>query len=205
MKPSQNPQLSSDTLRGLSDAVAAGPSQIKKYTEEISSADFDKHNGYLLGGFGRYGTNYKLRAVISQIGLGAFTPHQAIYAISWSDHNKKPLDGSTPYVLHLRSAPPTNEGWSLTLYNLKGGMIPNSINRYAFTNTSQLASNSDGSVDFYLQADKPSNPAQESNWLPTASGQGFEVIWRLFAPQPDKITGILDGSGWQPSAIQPAK
>ena len=41
---------------------------------------FDQHDGYLLGGFGQYGTNYRLRAVISQIGLGAFTPDQAIYA-----------------------------------------------------------------------------------------------------------------------------
>jgi hypothetical protein len=205
MKPSQDPRLSSDTVRGLNDAVAAGPEQIKKYTEEIFYADFDKHNGYLLGGFGQYGTNYKLRAVISQVGLGAFTPHQAIYAMSWSDHNKKPLNGSTRYVLHLQYLPPTNEGWSLTVYDLKGAMIPNSINLYAFTNTSQFVSNPDGSVDFYLQAEKPSNPAQENNWLPTASGQGFEVIWRFFAPQPDKITSMLDGSGWQPPAIQPAQ
>lgn len=205
LKPSQNSRLSSDTVRGLKDAVTAGPSQIKKDTDELSLADFDKHNGYLLGGFGQYGTNYKLRAIITQIGLGALSLPQAIYAMSWSDHGKKPLNGSTSYVLHLQSMPPTNEGWSLTVYNLKGAMIPNSINRYAFTNFSHLASNPDGSVDFYLQADKPSNPAQESNWLPTASGEGFEITWRLFAPQPDKITSILDGSGWQPPAIQPAQ
>jgi Uncharacterized conserved protein len=205
MKPSQNSQLNSDTLRGLNDAVAAGPDQVKKYTDELSLADFNKHNGYLLGGFGQYGTNYRLRAVISQIGLGALTPHQTIYAISWTDHDKKPLNGSTHYVLHMQSAPPTNEGWSLTLYNLKGAMIPNSINRYAFTNSSSLTTNSDGSVDFYLQADQPSNPAQENNWLPTASEQGVEVTWRLDAPQPDKIESVLSGSGWQPPAIQPAQ
>ncbi|MDD4611153.1 MAG: DUF1214 domain-containing protein, partial [Patescibacteria group bacterium] len=205
MKPSQNSRLSSDTLRGLNDAVAAGPNQIKKYTKELFYADFDKHNGYLLGGFGQYGTNYKLRAVISQIGLGAFNSRQTIYAISWSDHDKKPLDGSTRYVLHLQHMPPANEGWSLTVYNLRGAIIPNAINRYALTNASRLASNSDGSVDLYLQADKPSNPAKETNWLPTASGQEFEVIWRLFAPQPDKIASILDGSGWQPPAFQPAQ
>lgn len=202
MKPSQNSQLSSDIVRGLSDAVAAGPGLIKKYIKEIFYEDFDKHNGYLLGGFGQYGTNYKLRAVITQIGLGAFTPDQAIYAMSWSDQNKKPLNGSNRYVLHMQSMPPTNEGWSLTLYDLKGAMIPNSINRYAFTNTSQFVSNPDGSVDFYLQSDKPSDPAQENNWLPTASGQGFEVTWRFFAPLSDKITSMLDGSGWQPPEIQ---
>ncbi len=125
--------------------------------------------------------------------------------MGWSDHSKKPLNGSTPYVLHLQSPPPTKEGWSLTVYNPKGEMITNSINRYAFTDTSSLVSNPDGSVDIYLQADQPADPAQQNNWLPTAAGQGFEVTWRLFAPQPDKITGILEGSGWQPPAIQPAQ
>ncbi len=205
LTPSQNSQLSSDILRGLNDAVAAGPDQIKKDTEEIFATDFGEHNGYLLGGFGQYGTNYQLRAVISQIGLGAVTSPQTIYAMSWSDHDQKPLNGSTRYVLHLSSPPPSDEGWSLTVYNLKGAMIQNSINRYAFTNSSELARNPDGSVDFYLQADQPSDPAQESNWLPTADGQGFEVTWRLLAPRTDKIPSILDGSGWQPPAIQPAQ
>ncbi len=205
MTPLQNSDLSSATLRGLNDAVAAGPGLIIKDVNQLSIAEFNKHDSYLLGGLGQYGTNYKLRAVISQIGLGAFTSSQAIYAMGWSDHNKKPLNGTTAYVLHLKSMPPTNEGWSITLYNLKGGMIPNSINRYALTDTSQLSKNSDGSVDIYLQPNEPSDPAKQSNWLPTASGQGFEVTWRLFAPQPDKITSILDGSGWQPPAIQPEK
>lgn len=205
MKPSQNSKLSSETLRGLNDAVAAGPNQIKKDTDELSLQDFDKHNGYLLNGFGQYGTNYKLRAIISQIGLGAVIPHQTIYAMSWTNHNKKPLNGSTDYILHLKNMPPINEGWSLTVYNLKGGMIPNLINRYALTNLSQLTTNPDGSIDFYLQANQPSDPAQENNWLPTAEGQGFEVMWRLVAPQPDKIDGILDGSGWQPPSIQPTQ
>jgi hypothetical protein len=205
LTPSQDSRLSSETLRGLSDAVATGPAQIKKDTDELFLAGFDKHNGYLLGGFGQYGVDYRLRAVISQIGLGAFAPQQAIYAMSWTDHDKQPLTGSTRYVLHMQTMPPSIQGWSLTVYDLHGALIPNSIDRYAFTDASQLATNPDGSVDFYLQADQPSDPAQASNWLPTAGGQGFEVTWRLFAPQPDQIAPILDGSGWQPPAIQPAQ
>ena len=202
MTPSQDSKLSSDTLKGLAAAVAAGPAQIKKDTQKLFAEGFAKNNGYLLGGFGQYGTDYTLRAVISQVGLGAFVPDQAIYAMSWSDHDKKALTGSTPYVLHMQDPPPTNEGWSLTVYNLQGALVSNPLNRYAFTNSSQLARNSDGSIDFYLQSTEPTSPAQASNWLPTPSGQGFEVMWRLFAPEPSKIAGILGGSGWQPPAIQ---
>jgi hypothetical protein len=202
--PSRDSKLSSDTLKGLADAVAAGPSQIVTDTQKLFADGFAKNNGYLLGGFGQYGTDYTRRAVISQVGLGAFLPQQAIYAMSWSDHDKKALSGSTPYVLHMQTPPPTVEGWSLTVYDLHGALVSNPLNRFAFTDLSQLARNADGSIDFYLQASEPTNAAQTSNWLPTPGGQGFEVIWRLFAPQLDKIDGILNGSGWQPPAIQPA-
>ena len=205
MTPSQDSKLSSDTLKGLTDAVAAGPAQIEKDTQKLFAEGFAKNNGYLLGGFGQYGTDYTLRAVVSQIGLGAFVPQQAIYAMSWSGHDKKALSGSTPYVLHMQDLPPTNEGWSLTVYNLQGALVSNPLNRYAFSDSSQLARNSDGSIDFYLQSIEPTNSAQAGNWLPTPSGQGFEVIWRLFAPEPSKIDGILGGSGWQPPAIQPGQ
>jgi hypothetical protein len=204
MEPSHNTSLSRDTLRGLNDAVAAGPAQIKNDTMALYLQSFDQHNGYLLGGFGQYGTDYPLRAVISQIGLGAFTPDQAIYAISWADHNKNPLNGSNNYTLHLASAPPADEGWALTVYDLKGMMIPNALNRSALGSTSQLTQNTDGSVDFYLQPSPPSDPALAGNWLPTADGQGFEVMWRLIGPTPANIPGMLNGTGWQPPAIIPA-
>jgi hypothetical protein len=204
MTPSQDTHLSKDTLRGLNDAVAAGPAQIGNDTQALYRASFDKHNGYLLGGFGQYGTDYRLRAVISQIGLGAFTPDQAIYAIAWADHNKIPLNGSTSYVVHMTTAPPIEEGWTLTVYNLQGGLISNPINRTQFSDASQLARNADGSVDIRLQSTQPSDPAQVPNWLPTTPpGQGFEVMWRLLAPTPSTVPGILDGTGWQPPAITP--
>jgi hypothetical protein len=201
MAPSQNVHLSKDTVRGLKDAVKAGPLQIKNDTRTLFLASFDQHNGYLVGGFGQYGTDYPLRAVISQIGLGAFTSDQAIFAMSWADRNKTPLNGSTNYVMHMVSAPPVNEGWSLTVYNLTGALIQNPIKRYEFSDTSQLTHNTDGSVDIYLQSAQPSDPAGANNWLPTAGGEGFEVIWRLMAPQPAAIPGILNGTGWQPPAI----
>ena len=204
MIPSKNPHLSADTLRGLQAAVAAGPAQISADAKALFEADFAKYDGYMLGGFGHYGTNYTLRAIVATMGLGAFSSDQSIFALALTDHSAQPLNGSTSYVLHLPAAPPAGEGWSLTVYDLHGFLIPNPIDRYQISNKSHLVHNPDGSVDIYLQATQPSTPAQVSNWLPTASGQGFEVIWRLLAPQPAKIQGILDGKGWQPPAINPS-
>ena len=199
--PSTDTALDADTVRGLTDAVAAGPSTVQQDTQSLYASGFQTHAGYLLGSFGTYGTNYTERAVISQVGLGAFVAHQAMYAMAWSDSTHSALSGSSAYVLHLATPPPTSEGWSLTVYNLKGGLVQNALNRYAFTNVSTLNKNADGSIDFYLQSTQPTDLTHAANWLPTPAGQGFEVTWRLFAPEPSAIPGILDGSGWQPPSI----
>jgi len=199
--PSTDASLSADTQKGLADAVAAGPAAITADVQQLYKDGFAKHAGYLLGGFGSYGTDYTERAVIATVGLGAFLPQQAIYAMAWSDATGKTLDGSTTYVLHLGTTPPSQEGWSVTVYNLTGGLEANPLNRYAFTDRSGLARNADGSIDIRLAATGPADAAGQQNWLPITAGQGFEVIWRLFAPDPSAISGILDGSGWQPPAI----
>ena len=204
MEPSDNTHLSSDTLRGLRAAVSAGPQQIEADTASIYAADFPTHNGYLLGGFGRYGTNYKLRAVVATIGLGAFTSDQSIFAIAVTDHARAPLAGSTSYVLRMPKPPPVNEGWSLTVYTTQGFLVPNAINRYQLSQASTLAKNADGSVDILLQAERPASADQVANWLPTPASGGFEVIWRLLAPKPAAIGSILDGAGWEPPLIAPS-
>jgi hypothetical protein len=204
LKPSRKAGLNADTLRGLRAALAAGPAQIQTDARAQFVAGAAKHDGYFLGGFGRYGTNYQLRAVIAQVGLGAVSSDQTIFALALTDHSLAPLSGSANYVMHLPSLPPANEGWSVTVYDLHGFLVPNPINRYQLNNTSALARNPDGSIDIYLQANPPSNLSQAENWLPTPTGAGFEVIWRLIAPKPDQINGILDGSGWQPPAITAA-
>lgn len=201
LAPSDNTQLSAETLRGLNDAVAAGPAQIKADTTTVFQQSAKQHNGYFLGGFGAYGTNYQLRAVVSVMGLGAFTSDQAIFAMSLTDASAKALDGSSNYVVHMASAPPVTEGWTFTAYNAKGALMPNSLNRYQFSSASKLAKNADGSVDIYLQSTAPTDPAKAQNWLPVTSGQSFEVIWRLMAPKAEAIQPILDGTGWQPPAL----
>ena len=201
MTPSQNHRLSAATLRGLKAAVAAGPAQVSADARALFAADFPKYDGYLLGGFGRYGTDYRLRAVIATMGLGAFTSDQSVFALAVTDHSGQPLSGSAGYVLHLPTMPPVSEGWSLTVYDTQGFLIPNSIDRYQLGNKSKLTRNADGSVDVYVQSSRPTDPAQVTNWLPTAAGQGFEVIWRLLAPRPAAIRGILNGKGWEPPAI----
>lgn len=200
-QPSHEANLSPTTLKALAVAAAAGPQQIRDDAKALFLASFKAHDGYMLGGFGHYGTNYPLRAVIAQTGLGAVSSDQTIFALTQTDDSLQPLDGSTGYVLHLAVAPPVNEGWTLTVYDAHGFLVPNPIDRYEISNTTSLARNADGSADIYLQSTPPSGPAQAENWLPTPTGAGFEVIWRLIAPKASDIPGILDGQGWEPPAL----
>jgi hypothetical protein len=200
--PSTDATLDADTLRGLDDAVAAGPAQVQQAVRSVATADAPDHAGYLLGGFGSYGTNYTVRAVVSQIGLGAFVSEQAVYAMTWSDAAGTALDGSEAYVLHLSKAPPTREGWSLTVYTDQGALVAGAQGHNALTNVSNLERNGDGSIDLYLQPQQPDTAAKTRNWLVTPSGQNFEVMWRLFAPEADSVSGIVDGTGWQPPAVR---
>ena len=104
--PSDDHDLSADTIRGLEDAVAAGPAQVQADIKTVFAAGAKKHNGYFVGGFGAYGTDYQLRAVVATIGLGAFTSDQAIFAMGTTDATAKPLDGSSSYVIHMATEPP---------------------------------------------------------------------------------------------------
>jgi hypothetical protein len=201
LTPSQNATLDPETLRGLADAAATGPTRIHDDATALFLAGFAAHAGYFLGGFGHYGTDYRLRGVVAEIGLGAVSSDQTIFALTQTDHSLRPLSGSASYVLHMPVAPPVDEGWSLTVYDTHGFLVPNPIDRYEVASQLPLARNADGSVDVYLQSTAPADPARALNWLPTPSGAGFELIWRLIGPKPTAIAGILDGSGWEPPSL----
>ena len=147
---------------------------------------------------GNYGTNYTLRAGVSNIGLGAALPEDAWYPISRLDANGTAYTGAHNYVMHFEknSTPPTNAFWSLTMYNNQQFFVANPINRYAISpHLGPMKYNADGSLDIYIQNVSPGS-AKESNWLPAPSG-GFNLILRVSWPQ----ESVLNGS-WLPPAVQ---
>ena len=59
---------------------------------------------------GVYGNYYLKRAIITQQGLGANLPEDAVYPLNLGDETGKPLDGANKYVLHFEkgATPPVN-------------------------------------------------------------------------------------------------
>ena len=205
--PSTDRSLDADTVAGMKAAVAAGPATVLGDAQTLYGQHFTRDNGYLVTPTGAYGTDYRLRAVVTQVGLGALRPEESIYPLALLDRTGQPLTGAKKYVVHVPAgglppvAPPTGF-WSLTLYDNDGFIVANPINRYTINDRTNLHHNADGSFDLYIQADRPTDPLQAQNWLPSPAG-AFRLIWRTYGTDPAQIPGILAGTGWKAPAVMP--
>ena len=153
---------------------------------------------------GTYGTDYLQRALVTAIGLGANRPQDAVYPTGEKDADGGEFDAaSNHYVMHFDKGqmPPVNSFWSLTMYDGTYFFVPNSLNRYTLSSRNKFATNADGSVDLYLQADPPGK-AKEANWLPAPKAK-FVPMLRLYWPK-ETPPSIIDGS-WKPPAIKKAQ
>jgi hypothetical protein len=145
---------------------------------------------------GVYGNYYLKRAMVSQLGLGANLPEDAIYPLNLGDSTGKPLQGASKYKIHFDAGatPPVNGFWSLTLYDSDGFQVGNVLNRFAVSSWMPFNKNADGSLDLYFQNESPGKD-KEANWLPAPSG-AFNLTMRLYGPKQDALTGK-----WNPPPI----
>ena len=180
--------------------VVPKTSQVK-IMEHFKDAGKNPNGWAVFTNTGLYGTDYLQRAFITAIGLGANRPQDAIYPTSQKDAAGKEYDGaSNKYVMHFDKGqfPPVNGFWSLTMYDAAYFFVPNALNRYTLSQRNKFATNADGSVDLYLQADSPGK-AKEANWLPAPKAK-FIPMLRLYWPK-ETPPSIIDGS-WDPPAIK---
>ncbi|SEC26650.1 dihydroorotase [Rhizobiales bacterium GAS188] len=145
---------------------------------------------------GVYGNYYLKRALITQFGLGANLPEDAIYPLNLGDEAGKPLDGANKYTLHFEKGaiPPVNAFWSVTLYDAEGFQVGNPLDRFAVSSWMPFKYNLDGSLDLYFQNESPGKD-NEANWLPAPKGV-FNLTMRLYGPKSEALTGK-----WNPPPV----
>lgn len=145
---------------------------------------------------GVYGNYYLKRAIVTQLGLGANLPGDAIYPLNLADKDGKPLDGASNYTIHFDKAdiPPVDAFWSITLYDPAGFQVANALNRFAVSSWMPFKFNPDGSLDLYFQNESP-GADKEANWLPAPKGP-FNLTMRLYAPKSQALTGK-----WNPPPV----
>jgi len=156
-------------------------------------------NGWQMntGTIGAYGNHYLKRAIVAMIGLGALPPEDLISPVNITASDDTPANGAGRYIIHFGKdeLPPARAFWSITMYDGEGFPVRNPISRYAVGDRDGLKFNSDGSLDIYIQGERPTADKM-SNWLPSPSGP-MGIVMRLYSPRPE----ALDGR-WAPPVLQ---
>ncbi|MBR3927918.1 MAG: DUF1254 domain-containing protein [Clostridia bacterium] len=155
----------------------------------MDAAPFAVKNGpWKMSGdpLGVWNTEYGYRAAVSLVALGANPIEMAVYPNTSTDSEGKALSGENKYVIHIDADafPPTHENgfWSITAYNEVNYLIDNEIDRYAIKNNTPYILNEDGSLDIYVQAEKPADEKMLANWLPV-SESAFQLYLRVYLPK----------------------
>ena len=149
---------------------------------------------------GNYGTNYLLRAGVTEAGLLANTPDEAVYSAGLLGAHLLPLAdvGTGSYALHFGPGeePPVGAFWSVTVYDSAGRLVPNAQQRYSVSSSrpDELVRRPDGSIDIIFASHDPGDPG--ANWLKVPPGGGFSAYLRMYGPEQP----ILDGT-WTAPAI----
>jgi hypothetical protein len=104
------------------------------------------------------------------------------YLLAIADQDGRLLDGGATYQLTVPPNAPVKQYWSATVYDrATHAPIRNARWPSRSSQTPGLQKNADGSVDVYFG---PSPPAgKESNWVPSSSDGGFEVLFRFYGPE----------------------
>lgn len=168
-----------------------------------SDGDMTRENGwsYTIKA-GTYGTDYKQRALVTAIGLGANRPQDAVYPTSLKPNLIESYSGGNNYTLRFtkEEMPPVRGFWSLTMYDENMFFVDNPINRYSMSVRTNPVYEADGSLVIYIQHESPGKD-KEANWLPAPKGK-FHLMMRLYWPD-ESPPSILDGS-WKVPQVEKA-
>src|SRR5580693_936492 len=186
------------SIRG---ALATVPEDARKLMQWKTPTIARVVNGWSMNTdtMGVYGNYYLKRAIVTQLGLGANVPEDAICPINLADDTGKPLDGANKYTIHFDkgATPPVNAFWSITLYDGEGFQVANGLNRFALSSYFPFKTGADGSLDLYFQNESPGKD-REANWLPAPKG-AFNLCMRLYGPKSEALTGK-----WNPPPVAKA-
>lgn len=178
-------ELDQATQDALNKGFKNGYDKVKK---TFSSTLLSMNGWMVVQNAGGYETDWLSRSVMADAGWAGpdkNKSHAAAFLFVDSEDNK--LNGANKYTItfDLDDMPPTTQFWSIPIYTLEGYFVRNAIERYTI-NSFMLEQNllhvDDGKLIIYLQTEKPSDPIQLKNWLPTPQ-QGFRFAARFYGPK----------------------
>jgi len=143
--------------------------------------------------------------VLFYFNAGGVTPAMAVtkagagsdYALASLDADKKPLDGSKTYRLHLPPNVPVNDFWAVTMYDTQTRSQLQTSQKFPTVGslTEGMEKNADGSYDIYFAPNAPEG--KEGNWLQTVPDKSWFLLLRMYGP----LEPWIDKT-WRPSEIE---
>jgi hypothetical protein len=112
------------------------------------------------------------RATITRNGELPIGTGDGIAFTARADDKKKPLDGRCDVV--VSGVTPAARFWTLTLYDNKGHLVANSLQRYGFT-SEEIVRGADGGFEIHI-----ASRARAGNWLPTGGIERYSLMFRLY-------------------------
>jgi hypothetical protein len=89
-----------------------------------------------------------------------------------TDDSRKPLDGRCDVV--VSGVTPAARFWTLTLYDGKGHLVANALQRYGFT-SQEIVRGADGAFEIRV-----ASRSRAGNWLPTGGLERYALMLRLY-------------------------
>jgi hypothetical protein len=112
------------------------------------------------------------RATITRNGELPIGTGDGVAFTARADDKKKPLDGRCDVV--ISGITPPARFWTLTLYDRKGRLVANALERYGFT-SQEVVRGADGGFEIRV-----ASRSRAGNWLPTGGIERYELMLRLY-------------------------
>jgi hypothetical protein len=112
------------------------------------------------------------RATITRNGELPIGTGDGIAFTANTDDKKKPLDGRCDVV--VSGVTPAARFWTLTLYDNKGHLVANTLQRYGFT-SQEIVRGADGGFEIRI-----ASRSRSGNWLPTGGIERYSLMFRLY-------------------------
>src|SRR5258708_2742044 len=112
------------------------------------------------------------RATIARSGELPIGTGDGVAFSATTDDRKRPLDGRCDVV--VSGVTPAARFWTLTLYDSKGHLVANSLQRYGFT-SQEIIRGADGAFEIRV-----ASRSRAGNWLPTGGIERYALMLRLY-------------------------
>jgi hypothetical protein len=112
------------------------------------------------------------RATITRTGELPIGTGDGVAFTATTDDKNRPLDGRCDIV--VSGVTPAARFWTLTLYDAKGHLVPNTLQRYGFT-SQEIVRSADGAFEIHI-----ASRSRAGNWLPTGAIERYALMFRLY-------------------------